>query len=186
MVQKKLDDITIKTDKAHYIEQIEQFKLPRYAELPGIDLYMDQMLGYLEETVGYLAPQSDKRMTSSMVNNYVKQRLIPRPQARKYNRNHVAYLIVVSILKQCFSISEIISLIEMQIEAAPSSVAYDSFCTAFEHDIRRVFGTQNSASSIPAARAKSSSNTPLSLMLSTITATTNRLYVAKMIEFDSQ
>ncbi|MEG0620620.1 MAG: DUF1836 domain-containing protein [Raoultibacter sp.] len=122
-----------------YAARIAAFHLPRYDEIPRIDLYMDQLIGYIDEQVGIIAPTGEKLLTSSMVNNYVKQKLVPQPQAKKYTSSHVAYLIVVCVLKQTYSIAEILRLILIQIDTHEVSRAYDFFCTAFEESLRTLF-----------------------------------------------
>lgn len=120
-------------------QDIAALRLPRYAEIPRIDLYMDQLVSYLNEVLRPLAPLDDKAITPSMVNNYVKKGMLNPPHAKKYNRNHIAQLIVVGILKQTFSITEISRLIEQQVASFETSVAYDYFCETFEAACRALF-----------------------------------------------
>ena len=49
---------------------IEQFRLPRYREIPDVGLYLDQTVKYVNR---YLAPLGCMEITSSMVSNYVKK-----------------------------------------------------------------------------------------------------------------
>ena len=88
---------------------------PRYDEIPSIDLYMDQLVGFLEDTLAPLYQPGEKIITRSMVNNYVKQGVLASAAGKKYTRSHIAYLIVICTLKQTFSIAEIDRLIRMQI-----------------------------------------------------------------------
>lgn len=46
-------------------------------------------------------------MTKSMVNNYVKVGMIPRPTGKKYDRDHLAMLIMIGVLKQALSMESI-------------------------------------------------------------------------------
>ena len=53
--------------------------------LPDIDLYMDQVVSYLpRQSVGGKAPS----MTSAMINNYVKDGLLPRACGKRYHKEH--------------------------------------------------------------------------------------------------
>lgn len=119
-------------------KEILEFHCPRYDELPGIDLYMDQVLSIIEDV---LKPFSvdEKVLTSSMVNNYVKQRIVSPPVNKKYSRTHMAYLLVVCILKKVFSISEICRMITLQIETHPLEESYDFFCAETERALRVAF-----------------------------------------------
>lgn len=122
-----------------YAERLVALHLPRYDEIPSIDLYMDQLVGYLEETLAPLYRPDEKIITRSMVNNYVKQGVLASAAGKKYTRSHVAYLIVICTLKQTFSIAEIDRLIRMQIASFDTHVAYDYYCEAFEAALRALF-----------------------------------------------
>ena len=89
------------------IEKIIKHHLPRWNELPEIDLYLDQVVNYLEKYLGILSSNDDdKIITKTMINNYVKQGIMPAPEKKKYGKTHIAYLMVICILKQVYSISE--------------------------------------------------------------------------------
>lgn len=48
--------------------------MPRWNELPDIDLYLDQVVNYIERCLGaYAVEKEDKVITKTMINNYVKQ-----------------------------------------------------------------------------------------------------------------
>ena len=93
------------------------YKLPKWDEIPEINLYMDQLVTLLEK---YLAPyqieKEEKMITKAMINNYVKDEIIPKPVNKKYNKEHVAYLLVICMLKSTVSISNIKSIIKCQKE----------------------------------------------------------------------
>ena len=59
-------------------EKILEFKMPRYEELPAIELYIDQVLKYIETVFEPLEICKDEKpLTASMVNNYVKKGVVP-------------------------------------------------------------------------------------------------------------
>lgn len=118
---------------------IVSLHLPRYEEIPRIDLYMDQLIGFLEETLAPLYQPNEKIITRSMVNNYVKQGILASAASKKYTRAHIAYLIVICTLKQTLSIAEIERLIGMQIASFDTQTAYDYYCDAFEAACRSLF-----------------------------------------------
>lgn len=85
--------------------QMLQFSCPRWAQLPGIELYMDQVTGYLNEVFAPLCPPGEEKiLTKAMVNNYVKQKVMAPPTKKKYGRTHVAQLLAICALKQVLSI----------------------------------------------------------------------------------
>lgn len=66
------------------IEKIIKHHLPRWNELPEIDLYLDQVVNYLEKYLGILSSNDDdKIITKTMINNYVKQGIRPAPEKKK-------------------------------------------------------------------------------------------------------
>ncbi len=124
--------------QSSYAREIMEFHCPRYDELPGIDLYMDQVLCVIEEALSAFS-LGEKVLTSSMVNNYVKQKIVSPPVNKKYSRKHLAYLMVVCILKKVFSISEICRMITIQMENHPLESTYDLFCQETEQALRMAF-----------------------------------------------
>lgn len=128
-----------------YAARLAAFKLPRFEDIPGIDLYMDQLVGYLEQTLAPLYRPDDKIITRSMVNNYVKQGMLASAAGKRYTRSHIAYLIVICTLKQTFSIGEIDRLIRMQVASFDTQVAYDYYCDAFEAALHALFSPELSS-----------------------------------------
>ena len=84
---------------------VAQVRLPDWEALPDIGLYMDQVITLMERTFGGALPKGE--ITKSMVNNYVKVELIPRPIGKKYDREHLALLLVIGVLKQALSMESI-------------------------------------------------------------------------------
>lgn len=85
--------------------------LPAWEALPDFGLYMDQVIALMERAFDGILPKGE--ITRSMVNNYVKQRLIPRPNAKKYAREHLALLMMIGIFKQALTMEEIAALLGM-------------------------------------------------------------------------
>lgn len=101
---------------------------PQWANLPELDLYMDQVIVLMEKYLDvFERGEDDKLVTPSMVNNYVKMGLISPPENKKYSRNHIARLMVVCILKQILPISNITELINSQVEEMPMDALFDLF-----------------------------------------------------------
>jgi len=121
-------------------DELRAYHCPRWNELPDIELYMDQVVALIDK---YAAPfAEDKTMkviTKTMINNYVKQKKIDPPQNKRYNRKHLAFFMVVSILKRFMSLSEIGEGIRKVREAYTSEEAYDLFCGILEKSIIHVF-----------------------------------------------
>ena len=96
---------------ADWAKEGEQSAPPAWEELPGIPLYMDQVILYLGESLRLFQPEEGSGLlTSSMINNYVKHGLIPHPEKKKYTKEHLAGLMAVCMLKQVLSIQDIQTL----------------------------------------------------------------------------
>lgn len=119
---------------------LEQFKLPRWDELPSVDLYLEQVLSLLDEWLGdYLTFDDKKIMTKTMVNNYVKQKFIAAPVNKKYDKTAVASLFVIAILKPVYTIQEISRLIRLAVRTIEAETAYNQFCELIESAVRHAF-----------------------------------------------
>lgn len=121
-------------------EIVMKIHIPRWSELPEIDLYLDQVVNYLERYLSqYSTNKEDKIITKTMINNYVKQGIMPAPEKKKYGRSHIAYLMVICILKQVYSISDIGKLISLTIQYFEIGKAYNRFCANFEISVKNAF-----------------------------------------------
>lgn len=117
----------------------EKIVFPRWDELPEIDLYMDQLISFFEKKLAFLFDRDEKGVTSTMINNYVKHKLIMPPVKKKYSREHLAYLFVIITLKKAFTMSEIKTIVEKMTANGVANTVYDDFCNAAECACRAVF-----------------------------------------------
>lgn len=124
-------------------EAARAFHCPRWEELPAISLYMDQVIIVMEEVVGIFADERERVLTSTMVNNYVKQRLIAAPEKKKYGREQIAALLIVSVFKRVFSLPEIATVITVMVAEYGAQPAYDMFCERLEAVLAVFFDEQN-------------------------------------------
>ena len=99
---------------AHKLQRWDKFitdyHLPDWETIPDFGLYMDQVIVLLEQYLSFIpAPVGGKErfVTSSTINNYVRLKIMPAPEKRKYHRIHIAYLIMILTMKQSLSISEV-------------------------------------------------------------------------------
>ena len=79
------------------LDKLEGSKLPEWEELPDFGLYMDQLVTYVSRTFPGISGRLD--LTSSMINNYVKAGLIDKPIGKKYSRDSLAQLLMISLMK---------------------------------------------------------------------------------------
>ncbi len=92
----------------NWLNELNNFSFKNYEAKPDMDLYMEQILGYLDRELSIFKTSSlDKQITSSMINNYVKGDVIASPILKKYNREHIAQIEEVCTLKSVLSLGEI-------------------------------------------------------------------------------
>ena len=120
----------------NFLEKIKifsDFHLPRYAELPEIELYMDQVISVTDKYLGAFSLGGDPVLTPSMINNYVKNRVIPPPEKKKYGRDHLAKLLVICLLKPTMEISAIAEIIEKSENLYGTQRMLDTFAEKYEN-----------------------------------------------------
>ena len=173
---------------------IEHFRMPRYREIPGIGLYLDQTIKYLNVV---LTPLGCVECTPSMVSNYVKKGYIDKPVKKLYNEQQIAYLLMILIAKLVLSMDNIEILLHRYGDADFADI-YNRFCDIFEENLQRVFGLsgagdQNAAGSISQSGGANSIsrntdvldvNDPsgLRLMYSVIATASNAIYLNHCLE----
>lgn len=156
---------------------IEQFRMPRYREIPDVGLYLDQTVKYINRC---LAPLGCMEITSSMVSNYVKKGYIANPVHKQYDAQQIAYLFFISIAKSVLSMENIARLFEMQKKTYTATVAYDFFCQELENMLQYTFGLKAEADAVGTPEDRSEAKT---MLCSTIIAVTHVIYLSS--RFDS-
>ena len=111
------------------------FFYPKWEDIPNIDLYLDQVLLYVNQVCAPISPDKDKGLTASMVNNYVKHGYLTKPDKKKYQRKQIARLIAITTLKSVFSIQEIAQTLNTLQTQASSDQLYDAFVDYMNHGI---------------------------------------------------
>lgn len=85
-------------------------------DIPNIDLYMDQVLSFLDEKLNYTRRSTengeDRIITKTMINNYAKNDLLPPPVKKKYSKEHMETLIFIFYFKNFLSINDVRTLLE--------------------------------------------------------------------------
>ena len=103
------------------------FSYPKWEDIPNIDLYLDQVLLYVNQVCAPISPDKEKGLTASMVNNYVKHGYLTKPDKKKYQRKQIARLIAITTLKSVFSIQEIAQTLNSLQTQESSDQLYDAF-----------------------------------------------------------
>lgn len=119
-------------------KQLNDYKIPRWEELPDFDLYSDQVIQLIKGYLNLFDQKEESIITGAMINNYVKHKMMPKPEKKKYQKVHIAYLIAISLLKQVLTIQEINDGITYQAEASGLKGAYNLFCDEMERALQNV------------------------------------------------
>ena len=105
-----------KDDKKEFVEEvasrIRSLDYIKIDDIPGIDLYMDQVIKFMDDHFASLKRYAgDKMLTKTMINNYTKNKLLPSPEKKKYGKDHMLLLIFIYYFKNVLSIKDINSIL---------------------------------------------------------------------------
>lgn len=108
---------------------LNNYQLPEWENIPDIGLYMEQVIALLKTYLDYLPPElkEEQFITAAAINNYVRKKIMPEPEKKKYYRTHIAYLIIICSLKQSLSIPTLQTMIPVNL----SKEDLKSFYTAY-------------------------------------------------------
>lgn len=94
------------------LDSISRITYIKPEEIPGIDLYMDQVTTFMEKHLSSSRRhEDDKILTKTMINNYAKNNLLPPPVKKKYSKEHLLMLTFIYYLKNILSINDIQTLL---------------------------------------------------------------------------
>lgn len=145
-----LPDAFLDSDAAR---AIVGFSMPRYADIPDVGLYCEQVIHYIEQALSPLDGCSEGPWISpSMVNNYVKSGLIASPAKKLYSREHIARLLVICIFKQVLTIQAISSLFRIQKMTYMTDIAYNYVAAELESALKAVFSASREPNRDSASR----------------------------------
>ena len=114
-----------------WAKSFREFRANEWDTLPDIDLYMDQVIGYLNRQLKNQCKDDREEgqiLTPSMINNYVKSGLVTHPNQKKYVREHLAQLYMLCSMKQILNIPDASELIRrLSEERNGTKEVYNSF-----------------------------------------------------------
>lgn len=113
--------------------------LPRWEDFPAFELYIDQVLTFINENLSVFNQSDDPLITPAMINNYVKNGVLHAPVKKKYNRDHLAKLVVICIAKRMLSIADISEAIAIMCRTFNVGEGYNLLCDEIEYEILSTF-----------------------------------------------
>ncbi len=180
-------DINVNKSLDKWLDEIDGQELPDYDKLPDIELYMEQMLTYLENQSKVLQKNSnDKQITSSMINNYVKHKIVQAPKAKKYSKKQLSLLNELIYLKQVLSLPEIKQILDIEYKDGEYKVEYNKYLDINNNSFNEaVKETKNSLKSCKENDEKDLSDLALKLAAKAnaySTVSKRILYLLKILE----
>ena len=136
-----MEDLFFRNDQSmiDYVDTLSEFRLPRWDKIPTLGLYMDQVVTVIDQALSPLIGFNEEAfITPAMINNYVKLGMVRKPDKKKYSREHIASLIVITVLKQSTAIGDIRLGIDTALKNSDPQSSYDSFCDYVERAVRIV------------------------------------------------
>ena len=111
--------------------RLEQERPALWSDLPDLALYMDQLISYMPRQL--IRFGEGPALTSAMVNNYIKDGLVPRAEGKRYGPIHLGYLTAVVALKQVLTVRDIGALLDAgRATGKDAPDLYRYFCQALD------------------------------------------------------
>ncbi|MBO4990902.1 MAG: DUF1836 domain-containing protein [Firmicutes bacterium] len=86
-------------------------------DFPDMELYMDQAAMFMNKKLAIYQKSDDEPvMTKAMISNYVKHDMLPKPNKKKYSRDHLAMLTLIFYLKGVLQVQDIENLMKPLID----------------------------------------------------------------------
>ncbi len=119
-------------------QDIYNFHCPRWSELPEQPLLSSAVVSYICES---LAPimHGNIAITRTMIQNYSKWGYLPKSVGKKYNREQIALLLVISVYKHVLDLKDIKNGVDLQLKIMEKETAYNSFAEALEAALNNTF-----------------------------------------------
>jgi len=128
------------SDIKKWIEAVENYQPATWDSLPDLELYMDQVLTFMNRQLEPFSPDDERLLTTSMINNYVKDGVLPRPERKKYSREHLGMLMMICSLKSVLSLPEIAEMLHTLTEDGGVSGRYDEFAKIHGDAVKEAAG----------------------------------------------
>ena len=159
---------------AEITRSIQDFRFPKYHEIPDVGLFLEQVAKYISS---FLEPLGDITVTGSMISNYVKKDIIDQPQRRRYSREQIARLFFITAAKSVLTLEELQAIFRVQQRSYPIDVAYNYFRNELENVLHFVFGLKDTLDTVGVEQTEEKI-----MLRNTIIAAAHRLYLAAYLQ----
>lgn len=120
------------------LEEVLAFSCPTWEDLPPDPIFNQEVVDYIN---GVLAPIWDEEpaITPTMIQNYSKWGVMPKPEGRKYDRRQISSLIIITIYKQIINLKDIKAGFLLQLRLNSLEEGYNYFAAGLNASIQRIF-----------------------------------------------
>ena len=114
-------------------DKLSGYSLPKWEDIPDFGLYMEQVIVLMKQYFDVFpnSPDGEQLITAAAINNYVRTKVLPKPEKKKYYRLHIAYIIMICVLKQSVSISFFQKLIPIDVGEDRVRETYNAYSRQF-------------------------------------------------------
>ena len=161
--------------RARIAGTVEGFKLPRYEEIPDVGLFLEQTVKYVNS---YLSALPGAAITGSMVGNYVKMGLVANPVKKQYDRERIAYIFFIAVVKPVLSLDQIKLYMGLQKRTYPADVAYGYFREELKNVLDVVFGLKDKLDAVGSDRMTDEKD----MLRNTIITVAHKIYLDRFFE----
>lgn len=116
-------------------EKLSNERPVEWGSFPDIGLYKDQVVSYMQRQL--INFDENDQITSAMINNYIKDNLLPRTDGKKYSKEHLAGLTEICILKQVLSVKDTGLLMGQELINATPEEFYTKFKEILDNELTK-------------------------------------------------
>lgn len=110
------------------------FQCPKWSELPDKSLFNREVVAFINRIFQQII-DDDVFITSTMIQNYSKWQMIPKMQGRKYHKEHIAYLIVLTAYKQVMQLDDVKQGAALLLKLMEIEEGYNRFAQSLERSV---------------------------------------------------
>ena len=122
-------------------EKFEEKRPVKWEMIPDIPLNKNQVVMYMPRQL--VGTEGEDDITSAMINNYIKDAVMPRAKGKTSSREHIAYLTAISIMKKSLSVKEIKTLIDLSRGERETADYYESLNASLDRELTQAASCLN-------------------------------------------
>ena len=117
-------------------EKFQQKRPVDWDMIPDIPLTKNQVVMYMPRQLVGMDGEDD--ITAAMINNYIKDLLMPRANGKTYSKEHIAYLTAISVFKKSLAVKDIKKLVDSSSAKMTIEEYYQRLNSHLDNDLNEV------------------------------------------------